>query len=90
MRQGAYFFFVQNKTLIFTKKGTITETVTVTKNLIIYGECSVNMREFATISIHRIALTVSLTSIPQIKALWCGIFDVQFIDSVKRGSVGNT
>ena len=27
LRQGAYFFFVQNKSLIFTKKGAMTETV---------------------------------------------------------------
>ena len=30
---------------------------------------------------------MALTSI---KAFWCGILDVQFVHSVKRGSVGNT
>ena len=37
-----------------------------------------------------IALTVSLTSLPKIKAFWWGIFDVQFVDGVDRGSLGNT
>ena len=41
----------------------------------------VNMRElyyfYAPIAV---TVTVSLTSIPQIKALWCGILDIQFIE----------
>ena len=40
----------------------MTETVTVTNKVNIYGECSVNVREFESISTP-IALTVSLTSI---------------------------
>ena len=40
----------------------MTETVTVTNIANIYGECSVNVREFESISTP-ISLTVSLTSI---------------------------
>ena len=40
----------------------MTETVTVTNIVNIYGECSVNVKEFESISTP-IALTVSLTSV---------------------------